>query len=143
MYLEFLDEFKDPYLQTDQGKGVFLAGVLLGYMARCQVSTIDDIKKSPLFKQITFGRVDMRSLKRQLSRVPQLIAAYEGISKYSYFFTKLAAEAGQLILKGGQRELGVDGNFAFSVGFGNGSDYFWKIFKTDKKQDEKNSEEES
>lgn len=132
MNLDFLNEFKDPYLQTDQGKGVFLSGVLLGYIARCQVRTDDDIKKAPLFKQIDFGRMNMRSLKKQLSRVPQLIAAYEGVNKYSYFFTKLAAEAGRLILSGGLKDLGVEGNFALSVGFGNSADYFWKIFKTEK-----------
>ena len=37
MKLEFLEDYKDPYLKTDQGKGVFLAGVLFGYMANCQV----------------------------------------------------------------------------------------------------------
>lgn len=126
MNLEFLDGYKDPYLKTDQGKGVFLAGVLFGHMAKCQN---DEIKKAPIFKQLDFGRMNLRSLKKQLSRVPQLIYAYEGVSKYSGFFTKLAAKAGELLFSGGQRDLGVDGNFAFTVGFSNGAEFFWKIFK--------------
>lgn len=140
MKLEFLEDYKDPYLKTDQGKGVFLAGVLFGYMASCQVKEGDDIKKAPIFKQLDFGRMNLRSLKKQLSRVPQLIYAYEGISKYSGLFTSLAAEAGELILSGGQKDLGVDGNFAFTVGFSNGPDFFWKIFK--KKEPSKNTNEE-
>jgi len=124
--LDFLDDYKDPYLKTNQGKGVFLAGVLFGYMAKCQN---DEIKKAPIYKQLDFGRMNMRSLKKQLSRVPQLIYAYEGVSKYSGFFTKLAAKAGELLFSGGQKDLGVDGNFAFTVGFSNGAEFFWKIFK--------------
>ena len=126
MNLDFLDDYKDPYLKTNQGKGVFLAGVLFGYMAKCQN---DEIKKAPIFKQLDFGRMNMRRLKKQLSRVPQLIYAYEGVSKYSGFFTKLAAKAGELLFSGGQKDLGVDGNFAFTVGFSNGAEFFWKIFK--------------
>ncbi|HHV36103.1 MAG TPA: CRISPR-associated protein [Syntrophomonadaceae bacterium] len=137
MKLEFLEHYKDPYLKTDQGKGVFLAGVLFGYMAKCQD---DEIKKAPIFKQLDFGRMNLRSLKKQLSRVPQLIYAYEGISKYSGLFTRLAAEAGELILAGGQKDLGVNGNFAFTVGFSNGPDLFWKIFK--KTESSKNVNEE-
>lgn len=128
MNLDFLLQFTDPYLKTERGQGVFLAGVLLGYMARCQVGKEDDIKKAPLFKQLEFGRMDINSLKRQLSRVPQLISAYEGMQKYSYLLNQLAAESGKRILSG-SGDLGVDGNFAFTVGFGNASRYFWKIFK--------------
>ncbi len=127
MKLDFLSDFEDPYLQSEQGKGVFLAGVLLGYMARCQVGKEEDIKKAPLFKQIDFGRMDLNRLKRQLARVPQLISAYEGMQKHSYLINRLAAEVGRLILSG-RGDLGVDGNFAFTVGFGNAVNYFWKIF---------------
>lgn len=127
MKLDFLSGFEDPYLQSERGKGVFLAGVLLGYMARCQVGKEDDIKKAPLFKQIDFGRMDLNRLKRQLARVPQLICAYEGMQKHSYLINRLAAEVGRLILSG-SGDLGVDGNFAFTVGFGNAVNYFWKIF---------------
>lgn len=140
MKLDWMERFNDPYLQTDRGRGVFLAGVLLGYMARCQVGKEDDIKKAPLFKQIDFGRMDAERLKRQLARVPQLISAYEGMQRHSYLINQLAAEVGRLILSG-HGELGVDGNFAFTVGFGNAGNLFWKIFG--KKAEEKavNSEE--
>ena len=87
MNLELLKEFKDPYMKTPEGQGAFLSGVLLGYIAYRQVapsreegaskgSSAQGIDKSPLFKQIQFGRLDGRSLKRLLARVPQLIAAY-------------------------------------------------------------------
>ena len=51
------EEFHDPYMQGPAGQGIFLAGVLLGYMAERQVGP-EDIGKSPLFKQIQFGRMD-------------------------------------------------------------------------------------
>lgn len=135
MKLDFLSGFEDPYLQSERGKGVFLAGVLLGYMARCQVGKEDDIKKAPLFKQIDFGRMDLNRLKRQLARVPQLISAYEGMQKHSYLINRLAAEVGRLILSG-SGDLGVDGNFAFTVGFGNAVNYFWKIFGKEENEGE-------
>lgn len=134
MELVIFDDFQDPYLKTEQGRGVFLAGVLLGYMARCQVGKEDDIKKAPLFKQIDFGRMDLMRLKRLLARVPQLISAYDGLQRYSYLINQLAAEVGRLLLASG-KDLGVDGNFAFTVGFGNASNYFWKLFGK-KAQDE-------
>lgn len=134
MKLDFLSDFEDPYLQSERGKGVFLAGVLLGYMARCQVGKEGDIKKAPLFKQIDFGRMDLKRLKRQLARVPQLISAYEGMQKHSYLINRLAAEVGRLILSG-NGDLGIDGNFAFTVGFGNAASYFWKIFGKEGKEE--------
>lgn len=137
MNLEFFSNFQDPYLQTEQGKGVFLAGVLMGFMARCQVGKDDDIKKAPLFKQIDFGRMDINRLKRQLARVPQLIMAYEGMQKYSYLINQLAAEVGRLILSG-KDDMGVDGNFAFTVGFSNASNYFWKIFGKERNEGKQN-----
>ncbi|MBF7082176.1 CRISPR-associated protein [Desulfallas sp. Bu1-1] len=129
--LEFLDVFEDKYLKTQYGKGVFLAGVLLGYMARLQVAKNDDIHNAPLFKQLNFGKVTARDLKKHLSRVPELIKAYR--FKYSWHLQQLANVAGALLLQGGGKELGVDGNFAFTVGFANASDYFWNyIFEKEK-----------
>jgi CRISPR-associated protein Cas8b/Csh1 subtype I-B len=139
MELVIFDDFQDPYLQTEQGRGAFLAGVLLGYMARCQAGKDDDIKKAPLFKQIDFGRMDLMRLKRLLARAPQLISAYEGMQRYSYLINQLAAEVGRLLLSS-KGELGVDGNFAFTVGFGNATSYFWKLFGK-KAKDETASEE--
>jgi CRISPR-associated protein Cas8b/Csh1 subtype I-B len=137
--LDWFNEFEDHYIQTERGRGVFLAGVLIGYMARCQVGKEDDTKKAPLFKQLDFGRMDLMRLKRQLARVPQLISAYEGMQRYSYLINQLAAEVGRLILSG-SGELGVDGNFAFTVGFGNASDYFWKIFGKKSQDGQENKE---
>jgi hypothetical protein len=132
--LDFLDDFKDPYLNTPKGQGVFLAGVLLGYIALKQVKgqTEDkrsDIGKAPLFKQVQFGRMDMKSLKRLLSRVPQLIAAYsEVIGESARFLTYLSAKTGEMLLHEGHEELNIEGNFAFTVGFTNAEYYYWKIF---------------
>lgn len=128
MRLDFLDDFRDPYMQTPQGRGVFLAGVALGYLARGQVEDEKDIAKAPLFKQLEFGRLNMKALKKLLARVPKLLAAYREGIKYGGLIAALAAEADGLILKGENQELGVDGNFAFTTGFANASTYFWKIF---------------
>ncbi|NLU49272.1 MAG: CRISPR-associated protein [Syntrophomonadaceae bacterium] len=127
MKLDFLEDFSDAYLKTDKGRGVFLAGVLLGYMAKCQVANEKDIKNAPLFKQIEFGRLDTNSLKKLMARVPKLIVAYD--MKPAHFISALAAEAGKLMLGEGKNELGAEGNFAFTVGFGNATDYFWRLFK--------------
>lgn len=40
MKLDFFDEFTDPYLKTKSGRGVFLAGVVLGFIARSQARGI-------------------------------------------------------------------------------------------------------
>jgi len=128
--LEFLNGFADGYLKTDQGKGVFLAGVILGSMARQQVGKSSEIENSPLFKQINFGRVTMRDLKKHLSRLPELMKAYHVKKGTSYYLQQLANEAGEMLLVGGTQELGVDGNFAFTVSFANASKFLWeKIYK--------------
>jgi len=126
--LDFFDEFSDPYLKEDVGKGVFLAGVALGMMARGQVAKGEDLSGSPLFKQINFGKIQRRDLKRHLARVPELIRAYE--MSYSGIIESLAAEAGKFLLMGQKKDLGVDGNFVFAVAFMNAHEFcFGKIFK--------------
>lgn len=134
MNLSLLDRFQDEYLRTPQGQGVFLAGVVLGYLALSQVESEEKIKDAPLFKQIQFGRLDMKSLRRLLARVPQLLAAYSDSIKAPQLVSALLAEAGRLMLEGGNDVLGVDGNFAFTVGFGNARSYFWQIFKKEAKE---------
>lgn len=133
---DFFNNLKDAYLATEQGRGVFLAGVAMGYIARCQVKSEGDIKNAPLFKQIQFGRMDFKALKRMMARIPQLTAAYSESIRAPQLVNSLAAEASKMILTDKQGELGVDGNFAFTTGFINGTEYFWKIFKKESKESE-------
>lgn len=131
MELDFLNDFKDPYMRNPKGQGIFLAGVLLGYLAYKQAGgkNEDDITKAPLFKQIQFGRMDMKTLKRLLARVPQLIAAYrEDIGKSMNALTYLSARVMEMLLSDGAEELGIEGNFAFTTGFVNANNYYWKMF---------------
>lgn len=137
MNIEILDKFHDPYMQSPAGQGVFLAGVLLGYMAERQIGNNGDITQSPLFKQIQFGRMDMMNLKRLLGRVPNLLAAYREDMKYTDNMSRLAANSLELILQSGEENLGIDGNFTFAAGFVNARNYFWEIFPLKNKEQEK------
>ncbi|MGB4303199.1 MAG: TM1802 family CRISPR-associated protein [Syntrophomonadaceae bacterium] len=143
MNLDFFAKFHDPYMQSPAGQGAFLAGVLLGYMAYRQAGQDGDISQSPLFKQIQFGRMDIVSLKRLLSRVPTLLAAYREDMKYTGLMSQLSATATELILQSGEEELGVNGNFALAAGFLNARSYFWDIFQVSQKdsQSEEGKEE--
>ena len=130
MNTDFFNELRDKYLQTDFGKGVFLAGVAIGTLANAQLrdSKENKIEDTPLFKQINFGKMTLKELKRQIARIPDLTKAYR--INYSEMIESLAGEAGKLMLNSGSKELGVDGNFAFTVAFMNSKEYFWgKIFK--------------
>ena len=133
MNLEFFSKFHDPYMQTPAGQGVFLAGVLLGYMAYRQAGKDGDVSQSPIFKQIQFGRMDMVNLKRLLSRVPTLLAAYREDMKFTNLMSQLSAAATKLILQSADEELGTNGNFAFAAGFLNANSYFWDIFPVNQK----------
>lgn len=125
MKLDWLNEFADPYLKTPNGQGVFLSGIILGMIAKYQVNEGQGIDSAPMFKQIMFGKMQRRDLLRHLSRVPELIRVYD--IPYKSYLEQLSGKAGELILRGSS-EMGVDGNFAFSVAFLNAYDYFWKIF---------------
>ncbi len=132
MNLEFLEEFKDPYLKGDCGKGYFLAGVVLGMVAYYQSKNSEgkpDILSSPVFKRLQLGRLDIHVIRRELSRVPTLLAAYN-ISDGRIL--KLLSKALEFIEKCG-KDLGTDGNFVFTMGFVGAPDYYFgKIFpKTD------------
>jgi len=128
--LDLFNDFKDPFLHTPQGQGAFLAGVLLGFIASKQAMGYgEEIAKAPLFKQIQFGRLDSKSLKRILSRVPKIVAAYREDLKYTSMINQLMGKVGELLARGGSEDFGVEGNFAFAVGFTNANKYFWKIFK--------------
>ena len=137
MNMDFINNFGDRYMKTPGGQGAFLAGVLLGYMALKQVGgNEDNICNSPLFKQIQFGRLDAKGLKKLLSRVPQLIAAYrEDMGRSARTLTCIAAKAGELLLMGEDEELGTEGNFAFAVGFTNANEYYWKILQSKEHED--------
>lgn len=76
----------------------------------------------------------MKGLRRQMARVPQLLAAYDGV-KPSHLVSALAAETGKKILSGNGTDLGIEGNFAFTVGFMNANEYFWKIFRKEKEDE--------
>lgn len=123
--LSWIEAFADPYLHTEGGRGVFLAGVTLGMVARGQArgTTID---AAPLFKQINFGRMQMRDLRAHLGRIPELTRHY-GLQSPGRV-EQLAALSGDLLLRGGERELGVDGNFAFAVAFLGAWNYFALVF---------------
>lgn len=129
MKLSWLEEFSDSYLKTPGGQGVFLSGIVLGMLARYQVSKGDDIDSAPIFKQIMFGKLQRRDLLRHLSRVPELTRAYDDGEKKipKGYLKQLCGKAGELLLQG-TGDMGVDGNFAFSVAFLNAYEYFWRIF---------------
>jgi hypothetical protein len=125
MNLDWLAEFSDPYLKTETGQGVFLGGIILGMVAKYQVKKRGEINSAPIYKQIMFGQMQRRDLLRHLSRVPELVRAYD--IPHKYYFQKLAVKGGELLLSQ-NKELGVNGNFAFSVAFLNAHEYFWRIF---------------
>lgn len=140
MRFDFFDDFADPYLKTESGKGVFCAGIALGMVALGQAGKEGTIDRAPLFKQMNFGRMKKRDISRHLARVPELTRAYH--LDYAGMIESLTAQSGELLLRGNERELGVDGNFAFSVAFLNAKKYFWVIFKSEKKSEDTTSEEE-
>lgn len=126
MNLEFFNEFHDRYLHTPQGQGVFLAGVALGQLATRQVGSGGKIDDSPLFKQMHFGKMAMRDLQRHLSRVPELTRAYNLTNAAT--IEMIMTRAGGLLFQAGSDDLGVKGNFAFTVAFMNSYEYVKKIF---------------
>ncbi len=133
MDLSFFEQFSDDYLRKYEGKGVFLAGVTLGMLARGQVDKGESIANSPLFKQLNFGKMQLRDLKRHLARVPELTRVYK--VRAPGWLEQLAAEAGSLMLKSGISELGVNGNFAFSIAFLNAWQHYSAIFHVTASQD--------
>lgn len=110
---------------------MFLSGLVLGMIASKQVETGVAIDASPMYKQLHFGRMQRRDLLRLMARVPELTRRYENISaSLAGMIESLCAKAGKLLMEGEPQELGVEGNFAFSVAFLNAPDYFFgRIFK--------------
>lgn len=134
MQFEFFEDFADPYLKTESGRGIFEAGIVLGMLALGQAGKGGSIDSAPLFKQMNFGRMKKRDILRHLARVPELTRAYH--LDYAGMIESLTTQAGELLMRGNERELGVDGNFAFSMAFLNAKKYFWTIFKSEKKLEE-------
>ena len=141
MRLEFFDEFQDLYMKDKGGQGVFLAGLVFGMIARGQVGKNGNIDASPMYKQLHFGRMQHRDLSRLMARVPELTRVYD--LPYADMIESLCGEAGKLLLEGLSDELGVNGNFAFSIAFLNAPDYFWKIFKKQSKDEENSVDQET
>ena len=129
MKFDWMEQFADPYYSTPGGKGVFFSGIVLGMIARGQIKSGSGIAEAPMYKQIVFGRMKRRDLQRHLSRIPDLIKAYQ--INYDYYLNQLWFEASENLIQDDQ-EMGVDGNFAFSLAFVNASEYFWMIFKKEK-----------
>lgn len=130
MHLEFLEKFTDPYLQTRSGKGIFLAGVTLGMLALGQ--SPEAIDSAPIFKQLNFGRMKKRDVLKHMARVPELTRAYH--LDLARMIDDLCAKSGEMLLEGKERDLGIDGNFIFSVAFLNARNYFWTIFRKQESQ---------
>jgi len=137
MNFDFFDELKDEFLQTNAGKGVMLAGIALGILADQHGREKDmNTSDTPLFKQINWGRLDYRDLKKHMARIPELIKAYN--IKYASLINALNAKAGEFILMSDAKGMGIDGNFVFTVGFVRCNDYFWRIFKSQTTESEEN-----
>jgi hypothetical protein len=128
MELGFFDRFADPFLKTANGKGVFLSGIVLGLVAAQQVER-GSLSDAPLFKQITFGRMQTRDIRRLLARVPELSKAYR--LKNAGRVSQLLGMAGNCFLEGKGEEMGVNGNFTFAVAFTNAWRYYKEIFPKD------------
>ncbi len=140
MNIEWLEQFEDPYIKKDIGKGVFLSGVALGFIAACQNGKGSRINDSPLFKKLSFGKLQKRDLKRHLGDVPVLLKAYD--IPYSYQVVELVKTASEFLLQS-KEEMSVDGNFLFSTAFLNAWKYFLKIFDQIKINPNQNESEDN
>jgi riboflavin transporter FmnP len=72
----------------------------------------------------------MRDLHRHLSRVPELTRAYRLGNAATV--EMIMSRAGALLLQAGSSEMGVKGNFAFTIAFMNSYEYIKKMFKDTK-----------
>ena len=121
---EILEEFEDPYMKTPCGKGYFLSGIVVGQVASQQVEG-NDIASSPLFKTLQMGRLDKRSLRKVLSRLPQLMTAY-GV-KNPGRLNELLSKAMEFLAMC-KEDMGVDGNYYFTMGFVGTYKWYKKLF---------------
>ena len=141
MNLEWMDKFNDRYLKEDTGRGVFLCGVTLGFIASCQRKKGSSINDAPLFKKLPFGKLQLRDLKRHMAEVPTALKAYD--IPYQRQIRELSSTAGEMILSG-KKDMGVDGNFIFSTAFLNAWKFMYQIFdiQTNNENDQKEENDE-
>ena len=66
-----------------------------------------------------------------------MLKAYE--IPYSYEITNIANAAGELLLTGSE-EMGIDGNFIFSLAFLNAWKYFYLLYPDHQKKDQNQME---
>jgi len=125
MDMTWLTQFEDPYLKKASGKGVFLSGVLLGFVASCQGGKGSHINDSPLFKKLAFGKLQRRDLKRIMGELPMLLKAYD--IPYQRQLTEISGQASEHLLQD-DREMSIDGNFVFTNAFLNAWKYFYQLF---------------
>jgi hypothetical protein len=125
MDITWLTEFEDPYLKRSSGKGVFLSGVLLGFVASCQRGKGSQINDAPLFKKLAFGKLQSRDLKRIMGELPMLLKAYD--IPYQRQLSEISGQASEFLLQD-DREMGIDGNFVFTNAFLNAWKYFYLLF---------------
>jgi hypothetical protein len=137
MNLDWFEKFEDPYLQKPAGQGVFLSGVLLGFVASCQGGKGSRLNDAPLFKQLPFGKLQQRDLKRHMAALPTLLTAYE--IPYQRQLTEISATAVELLLQD-DRPMGVDGNFIFTNAFLNAWKYLYRLYPELKKSDQPQEE---
>ena len=71
-----------------------MAGVALGMLARAQIRENQSLDDAPLFKQVNFGKMQMRDPKASY-RVPELTRAYRVSAPGR--LERLAGEAGSLL----------------------------------------------
>lgn len=133
MDITWLTKFEDPYLQKPAGKGVFLSGVLLGFIASCQGGKGSHLNDAPLFKKLAFGKLQRRDLKRNMGELPTLLKAYD--IPYQRQLTEISGQASEFLLQD-DREMSIDGNFVFTNAFLNAWKYFYRLFPELKKTEQ-------
>ncbi|MDY6868290.1 MAG: TM1802 family CRISPR-associated protein [Chloroflexota bacterium] len=138
MNMEWLLGFEDPYLKKPSGKGVFLAGVLLGFVASCQKDKGGHLNDAPLFKKLAFGKLQIRDVKRYLSELPMLLKAYD--IPYQRQLVEISGAATEFLMQD-DRPMGVDGNFVFTNAFLNAWKYFYQFYPA--LQNKETNEEET
>lgn len=136
MNLDFFEEINDPYMKTNPGKSFFLSGVLLGMIS---IEERSENEIGPILKALNFGKLSRREIKTKLSNVPIFLKREE--CSNSGRLSSLLAKIGEYFFNSEGEEPGVEGNFAFTIGFVSCWEYYKKIFPKDDGQESKEKEE--